>query len=174
MAAQNRLEDPAGSFRRLSQVGQQALKEMRLMIHQLRPLILEDAGLVGALRQRLEAVEQRANVEARLITSEEVVRLPPPVEDQLFHIAQEALNNALRHAFASEVIVRIDVQAGEVLLSVKDDGSGFDPGLDSAGMGLITMQERVEAIGGQMAITSALGQGTTVEVAVALTAEEGV
>lgn len=168
MAAQGRLEDPARSFQRLSQVGQQALKEMRLLIHQLRAPILEEVGLVGALRQRLEAVEQRANIEARLLTSEEIIHLPQPMEDHIFHIAQEALNNALRHSAAEEVIVRIEVEADRVLLSVADNGTGFDPNADSAGMGLTTMQERAEAIGGQMTITSAPGQGTTVEVAVDL------
>jgi signal transduction histidine kinase len=174
MAEQERLADPIGSFRRLSEVGQQALKEMRLMIHQLRPPILEDVGLVAALRQRLEAVEQRANVEARLVTGEEGVHLPQPIEDHLFHIAQEALNNALRHAAATEVIVRIEADGNEVLLSVEDNGTGFDPGLDSAGMGMTTMQERAEAIGGQITVNSVPGQSTTVEVTVALEQGEGV
>jgi signal transduction histidine kinase len=174
MAAEGRLRDPAGSFRRLNQVGQQALKEMRLMIHQLRPPILEKVGLADALRQRLETVEQRADVEARLLTGEEVVHLPQPIEDHLFHIAQEALNNALRHAAASEVVVRIDANGEEVLLSVADNGTGFDPGMDTAGMGLMTMQERAEAIGGQLTVNSALDQGTTVEVTVDLSAADGV
>jgi signal transduction histidine kinase len=174
MAALGRLEDPVGSFRRLSEVGQQALKEMRLLIHQLRPPILEEVGLVGALRQRLEAVEQRANVEARLLTQGDVGHLPDELEEQVFFIAQEALNNALRHAVASEISVRIEVDENEVLLTVEDNGTGFDPDADSAGMGLTTMQERVEAIGGQVRITSAPGQGITIEVAVAMKPGGGV
>ena len=144
------------------------------MIHQLRPPILEEVGLVGALRKRLEAVEQRANVEARLLTQGDVGDLPDEVEEQVFYIAQEALNNALRHSAATEVTVRIGVDESEILLIVEDNGTGFDPDVDSAGMGLTTMQERVGAIGGQVRITSTPGQGTTVEVAVAMKPDEGV
>ena len=122
----------------------------------------------------VEAVEQRANVEARLLTQGDVGDLPDEVEEQLFHIAQEALNNALRHSAATEVTVRIAIDESESLLIVEDNGTGFDPDADSAGMGLTTMQERVEAIGGQVRITSAPDQGTTVEVAVAMKPDEGV
>ena len=147
---------------------------MRLLLHHLRSPIMEEVGLVAALRQRLEDVEQRANVEARQPTQGDVEDLPDEVEERLFHIAQEALNNALRHAAATEVIVRIEIEANEVLLSVEDNGSGFDLDSDSAGMGLTTIQERTEAICGRMTVTSAPGQGTIVEVAVALRADEGV
>ena len=145
---------------------------MRLLLHQLRPPILEEVGLVEALQQRLAAVEQRTNVEARQPTQGDVEDLPDEVEERLFHIAQEALNNALRHAAATEVIVRIEIEANEVLLSVEDNGSGFDLDSDSAGMGLTTIQERTEAIGGRMTIALAPGQGTIAEVAVALRADE--
>ena len=145
---------------------------MRLLLHQLRPPILEEVGLVEALQQRLAAVEQRTNVEARQPTQGDVEDLPDEVEERLFYIAQEALNNALRHAAATEVIVRIEIEANEVLLSVEDNGLGFVPSADSAGMGLATMQERAAAIGGRITIASA--PGTTVEVAVAFRADEGV
>ncbi len=147
---------------------------MRLLLHHLRSPIMEEVGLVAALRQRLEDVEQRANVEARQPTQGDVEDLPDEVEERLFHIAQEALNNALRHAAATEVIVRIEIEANEVLLSVEDNGIGFDLDSDSAGMGLTTIQERTEAIGGRMTIALAPGQGTIAEVAVALRADEGV
>lgn len=74
-----------------------------------------------------------------MLTQGDVGDLPDEVEEQLFHIAQEALTNTLRHAAATEVIVRIEVEADEVQLSVADSGIGFDPGGDSAGMGLTTM-----------------------------------
>jgi signal transduction histidine kinase len=172
MAAQGRLEDPAASFRQISGVGQQALREMRLLIHQLRPPILEEVGLVGALQQRLEAVEHRAGIEARLLTEGEVEDLPDEIEEQLFHIAQEALNNALRHADAPEVTVRIEARPAEIRLSVADNGQGFVTGQDSAGLGRVTMMERTEAVGGRLTIDSQPGQGTMVEVTVALGADE--
>jgi PAS domain S-box-containing protein len=174
MAAQGRLEDPAASFRQISNVGQQALREMRLLIHQLRPPILEEVGLVGALQQRLEAVEQRAGIEGRLFIEGDTEDLPDEVEEQFFYIAQEALNNTLRHANAPNVVVRIGARPDQVTLSVEDNGQGFDTGRASAGMGLTTMQERAEAIGAQLSIASAPEDGTTVQVAVALGADEGV
>ncbi|NIR15549.1 MAG: histidine kinase, partial [Desulfobacterales bacterium] len=79
---------------------QQALKEMRLLVYELRPLALRNEGLIGALQQRLDAVERRAGIDARLIVDGEVI-LPSPVEENLFRIAQEALNNALKHAHSS-------------------------------------------------------------------------
>jgi len=168
MAEQGRLEDAPDSFRQLGDVALQALKEMRLLIHELRPTVLEEMGLVGALQQRLDTVERRVSVETRLLTQGEVDHLPRAVEEQLFHIAQEALNNALRHAEATAITVRIEAQDEQVTLFVQDDGMGFDSTLDSAGMGLTTMQERAEAIGGRVSITSAPQQGTTVEVTVAI------
>jgi signal transduction histidine kinase/DNA-binding response OmpR family regulator len=174
MAEQGRLEDPAGSFRQVGQVGQQALKEMRLMIHQLRPPILEEVGLVGALQQRLEAVEQRSTVETQLLVEGDVDGLPDEIEEQLFYIGQEALNNSLRHAGATDVIVRIEAEDDQIRLYVEDNGQGFDPGADSAGVGLSAMQERAEAIGGRLTVTSAPQGCTTVELLVALERDEGV
>jgi signal transduction histidine kinase len=156
---------------RLSGVTQQALKEMRLLIYELRPPVLEQEGLVGALQQRLDAVESRAGIDARLLTDGEL-GLDPSCEEALYRIALEALNNALKHAVADSVVVRIHASDAEIELRVSDDGQGFDPshagsgtpGTRSAGgMGLVTMRERVERIGGTLAVTSAPGGGTTVE-----------
>ncbi len=166
MAEQGRLEDPAASFHHLGEVGQQALKEMRLLIHQLRPPILDEVGLVGALQQRLDAVEQRSSVDARMITLGALEGVPHSIEEQLFHIAQEALNNVLRHANASEVIVRLRAAEERVELCVEDNGAGFDPSAATAGMGLANIRERAMAIGGDVTITSDPARGTTLVVTV--------
>lgn len=167
MSEQGRLGDVAGCFRQLGEVSQKALKEMRLLIHQLRPPILEEVGLIGALQQRLDAVEQRVSVETRLLTKGNVSGLPHDLEEQLFHIAQEALNNALRHASATTITIRICEENGSITLSVEDDGAGFDPDVATAGMGLVTMRERAEALGGQFTFSAAPGRGTTVNVSAA-------
>jgi PAS domain S-box-containing protein len=167
LAEQGRLVDVASCFNQLGEVSQQALKEMRLLIHQLRPPILEEVGIVGALQKRLDAVEQRVSVKTRLLTNGNVGALPHNIEDQLFHIAQEALNNALRHAAATAITIRVQEENGRVSLSVHDNGIGFDPNAVTAGMGLVNMRERAEAIGGQMAISVAPARGTTVNVSVA-------
>jgi signal transduction histidine kinase len=150
---------------RISETGRQALKEMRLLLYELRPPIIEEEGLLEALSRRLDAVEGRAGVEVRLLATE-WVDLPAPVEEALYHIAQEALNNALKHAEATTVTVQLHGDAGGVDLEVVDNGKGFDP--DSVkrrgGMGLLSMRQRTEMMGGQLTILSAPGEGTRVKV----------
>ncbi len=157
-------EETAGYFTQIGETGQQALKEMRLLIHKLRPSILAREGLVRALQQRLNSVEGRAGVKNRLVVEGEVT-LSPAMENALFQIAQEALNNALRHAMASEVIVRLNMTYSEkVEIQVEDNGRGFDPeaAADSDGMGLTNMQERAESFDGELTIHSAPGRGCIV------------
>ncbi|MCB0190337.1 MAG: response regulator [Anaerolineae bacterium] len=174
MATQGQLsqQQVVDSLRQLGEIGQQGLKEMRLLIHQLRPPVLAEAGLVGAVQQRLDAVEQRVNVETRLYTKGVVDTLPPAVEEQLFHMTLEALNNTLRHAKAETVTVNILADNDCLTLSVQDDGVGFDTDEPSMGLGLASLRERAEAIDGALSITSAPGQGTTVEITVTLEADE--
>ncbi len=152
---------------RIGEINQQGLKEMRLLIHELRPPALEEDGLLGALHQRLDAVEKRAGINARLL-ADEIVELPHTIEEGLYRIAQEALNNALKHACATNVLVRFSTKDGKIVLEVEDDGKGFDVGSVeiSGGMGLANMRHRAEEMGGSIEIRSALGEGTVVKAAV--------
>ncbi len=144
---------------------------MRLLVYELRPAALESVGLIGALHHRLGAVEERSGIKTRLLT-EELLSMPRRTEEALYHIAQEALNNALKHAQATEVTVRLRVNRGCVQLEVNDDGQSFDPHTVSpGGMGLTSMQEWVERVGGRLEVESHLGQGTTVRALVP--AEDG-
>ena len=135
------------------------------MVYQLRPLALEEAGLVGALQQRLDAVEQRSGVDARLVVEGEVA-LPAKAEEELYRIAQEALNNALKHASPTMVTVTIRADGGRVELEIADNGKGFDLQAVSgeAGIGLSSMRERASKLGATLAVVSAPGQGTSVKV----------
>jgi signal transduction histidine kinase len=148
---------------RLGESAQQALKEMRLLVHELRPLALEREGLLGALQRRLDAVEGRVGVAAQLLVGE-MVALPRLMEKELYHIATEALNNALKHAQATSVSVRLNADRGQVRLEVVDDGVGFDPRAveGQGGLGIIGMRERAESLGGELDVISAPGKGTTV------------
>ena len=152
-------------LKRLGEIAQQSLKEMRLLVYELRTSTLETEGLIGALQQRLDAVEKRAGVEARLVV-EETVDLPPLVEEGLYRIAQEALNNALKHAGATVVTVRVNVTVDQADLEVSDNGSGFNPQAvaKAGGLGLISMRERAEQLDGYFSIKSQPGQGTRVIV----------
>jgi signal transduction histidine kinase len=156
-----------GYLERLGEISQQALREMRLLVYELRPLVLRREGLVGALQQRLDAVEKRAGVDTRLLVEGEI-ELPPSVEEALYRIAQEALNNALKHAGAGAVTVCVSGRDDHVELGVSDDGVGFDLNIagEDGGLGLTSMRERTERIGGVLNIVSAPGQGTKVKARV--------
>jgi signal transduction histidine kinase len=161
------LQQIAGNQARLGEIAQQALQEMRLLVYELRPLALESEGLIGALEQRLETVERRAGIQARVRVEGEV-ELAPDLEEELYGVAQEALNNALKHARASQVVLSVRAAEGSVVLEVADDGQGFDPVevRDTGGLGLISMQERADKIGGQLSVDSAPGEGTRVKMSV--------
>jgi len=155
----------ADAITRLGEIGQQVLKEMRLLVYELRPLALEQVGLVRALQQRLNTVERRAGVTASLLVEEELT-FPSHLEEELYHVIQEALNNVLKHAEATSVTVRICALDTNLEVEVEDNGKGFSPNLTDSerGIGLISMQERVEKIGGSLAIESTPGQGSHVHI----------
>jgi signal transduction histidine kinase len=124
---------------------------------------LEQVGLIRALRQRLDAVERRAGIVVHFEVTGTAPELPPHVEEALYHIAQEALNNALKHAAASEVMIALHCQGPLVALTVGDNGSGFDPQLvGDGGMGLTSMKERVQSLNGELRVESQPGQGTCI------------
>ncbi|MFN2119998.1 MAG: GAF domain-containing sensor histidine kinase, partial [Anaerolineales bacterium] len=151
----------------ISASSQEALAEIRLLLYRLRPPVLENEGLVAALQQRLASVEGRAGRKADLKTDLSA-RLPLDVEEGLYYIAQEALNNALKHAHARSVRVSLLQHGHAVALEVTDDGVGFKPADAGAEgkMGLPCMQERAAEIGGKLTLASEPGNGTTIRVEV--------
>jgi len=148
----------------------QALKEMRLMIYDLRPSVLEKEGLAGAINYRLGAVEQRAGIEACLI-GEIRTPLSNQEEEGLYRIAQELLNNVLKHAEATSVEVHLHDFPGQVELEVIDNGKGFDPMATSSGIGLNGIRERVERLGGMVNVSSKAGEGSSVKINIRTTKE---
>ncbi|WKZ37888.1 MAG: histidine kinase [Anaerolineales bacterium] len=150
---------------RIGEIAQQSLKEMRLLILELRPPMLEQEGLVGALKKRLDAVEKRVGINARVVM-DDFIELPAFLEKELYRIAQEALNNSLKHAKATKVTVRFYVEDQNIALEVVDDGMGFDPEAvgHRGGMGLLNMRERAKNLGGSLTIHSTPGKGTIVRV----------
>ncbi len=152
----------------------QISEDVRSLAVELRPLALDDLGLVIALSNYVEQWSARAHVAVDLHLSElDGVHLPLVVETTLYRLVQEALNNVRKHAQAFEVSVIIERRANEVRLIVEDDGVGFtipDPTLPTnlLQLGLIGMQERVMILGGALAIESSLGSGTTIFVRIPL------
>jgi signal transduction histidine kinase len=152
-------------LKRVTQIALQALKEMRLLIYQLRPPSLQKEGLIGALRKRLDTVENRSGVTTRLLI-DDWIDLPSDLEECLYYVAQEALNNAIKHSSANQLTLKIITEGDYVILEVSDDGKGFvvNKALQSGGLGLASMKERVSMNGGELIITSQPGQGTKITV----------
>jgi len=155
------------TFDRMGETTRQALKELRLFIFQLNPPVLEEDGLVGALHLRLATVEGRADVRVRLL-ADDTIRLPLPIETELYYMAQEALNNILKHAHARSIAVSLRREDDQIVMEVSDDGCGFEPGAArlNGGLGLNNLRERARRIHGRLDISSTLGEGTRVRVAV--------
>ena len=158
--------NPEEGQRRLEELRQMtrgALAEMRTLLVELRPNALVDAPLATLLRQLTAAMVSRARLDIQF-NAEGERRLPPDVQVALYRIAQEALNNVVKHAKASRAAVTLRV-GDAVRLTVADDGVGFDPGAISADhLGLRIMRERAEAIGAQLSVYSEPDEGTQVSV----------
>lgn len=145
------------------------VQRSRELMVDLRPSVLDDYGLPAALRWYVQRFAERTNLNTSVDASNVVVRLPADVETAFFRVAQEALTNVSKHAHASHVYVALIWQDGDVHLSVKDDGIGFDPMLikkpvQQGGMGLVSMDERAEAIGASLRVYSTAGNGTLVRL----------
>jgi signal transduction histidine kinase/ligand-binding sensor domain-containing protein len=165
LLSSGRTDQVAGYLGELKETAKDSLAEMRLLIYELRPPVLEEEGLASALQARLEAVESRAGLQTEFHLDGELT-LNSQVEEALFRIAQEALNNVLKHAHARRVAVSLGQAGHTVTLEIADDGTGFDPvaARRSGGLGLRGMEERVAAIGAGLEIESAAGSGTRVRV----------
>lgn len=161
-AAPDRLRREAESMERTAT---RAMREMQALLLELRPVALEDAGLVPAIEELCRAYETRLGL--RVDTRLQEVPLAPPAEHAVLRLVQEALSNAIKHAEPSLVEVRLALAAGIVRVEISDDGAGFDPSAAAAshGMGLRLMRERVEELSGTFDLRTAPGQGTTVAAA---------
>lgn len=159
------MERASAYFGDVLETGQQALKEMRLLVHKLRPSLLEKEGFIRALQYRLNAVEGRAGVKNQFVVDSGLI-IPPEIEEALFQIAQEALNNSIKHAAAREVVISLQAYDGWLEMRVVDDGRGFDvTAVDKAGgLGLTSMAERAAVLNGRVNVESGVGQGTAIVV----------
>jgi len=161
--------DPAAARRQVTKLGalaQEALDELRALVFELRPPELERDGLASALRKHVELLRRLGPQELELVLG---AQLPAHAarDREVFRIAQEALQNALKHARASRITVRLGSEGDRLLLQVEDDGVGFDPEareLRSRRLGLTSMEERAHRLGGALEIATAPGAGTAVRL----------
>jgi len=159
------LDKAADNLTELKGMALDALAEMRLLIYELRPSVFEQEGLAAALQARLDAVEGRVGLETNLSIAGQI-SLPSHVEESLYRITQEALNNVLKHANARTVRVKLTQDEQLVCLEVADDGEGFDvqQACEAGCMGLRGMKERAEEMNAEFEILSRVGHGTRIIV----------
>jgi len=143
--------------------------DMRLLIFELHPPILQQEGLAAALQARLEAVEARSGLRTQFLVDSHAnpeARLPLQIEEELYRIAHEALTNAVKHARAQEVVVHLALGGNRFALTIRDDGTGFDRQAAgrSGGMGLRGMAERAARINARLSIQTRPGAGTVLLV----------
>jgi signal transduction histidine kinase len=148
---------------------EEAIADLRALITDLRPAALDELGVHAALeglvaRSERHGIEIDINVELAFELGRAETRHVPEIETAIYRIVQEALTNAVKHGNARRAVVEVREDAATVVLSVRDNGAGFDPSHERNGFGLIGMGERVELLGGDLAIESEPGRGATVRV----------
>ncbi|MFV2046263.1 sensor histidine kinase [Metabacillus sp. YM-086] len=161
-------EEGFKEIRNLRKNVRNALYEVRRIIYDLRPMALDDLGLIPTLRKYMDTIEEyngKTKIHFQSIGEIDGHRLPPRFEVALFRLAQEAVTNALKHAEANEIAVKVEVTCESITMIVKDDGKGFNikeakGNKDKKSFGLIGMKERVDLLGGKMTIDSKVGLGT--------------
>jgi len=165
IAAGMRRADPGHEqARAIEVISEEALRDLQMLLIELRPARLNGAGLAPALQEICAAYHHRLGVTVE--ASLEDVAVPAPVEDALLRITQEACTNAVRHGHARRLTVSVSRQDGHVELAVRDTGTGFDPAAPHAGCGLGHIRDRAAELGGTVDIDSAPGRGAAVTVRV--------
>lgn len=147
----------------LAAEAQRSVDEIRALAKGIYPPLLESESLVAAIKA--QAVGSSVPVE---ISADGVGRYPRDVESAVYFAAVEAMTNAVTHGEPSQIAISVTTIPGQLLLEVRDDGTGFDPGRDAPGAGLVGIRDRVEALGGELIVDSAPGTGTTLVVSIPL------
>jgi len=154
-----------------------SLEEMRKVIFNLRPMALDDLGLIPTLRKYVHDYEEKAKIRTIFETRGKEHRLSSAMEAAIYRLVQEALSNAAKHAYPTYVLVEITYQAQLVKIVVQDNGLGFNVDLleqkSKDHFGLIGMRERVELLEGRMEIESAENQGTKIVIHIPTNVEKG-
>lgn len=163
--------DPArakGELQQVAALAAEAADELRAAVVELRPAALDEDGLVNTLRTQIQVLDRAHSARVTFDTCG-IRALPAAQEEALLRVAQEALHNALRHSGAAQVDVALIRRGQGAVLSVTDDGKGFEPRtVRRAGrhLGLVSMRDRASGVGGRLKVESAPGRGTTVEMEV--------
>ncbi|MFB4210385.1 sensor histidine kinase [Shouchella sp. JSM 1781072] len=157
-------------IRGLRKMVRSSLAEVRRIIYDLRPMALEDLGLIPTLRKYLENIEERHGLTVHFKHLGIETRLEQHFEIAVFRLIQEAVQNAIKHANPTEVLVKIEMKRNNVMVVIKDDGVGFNPSTKKdSSFGIIGMKERVNMLNGAITIQSEIEQGTNILIQLPVT-----
>lgn len=155
------------SIASIRDIADEGMTEVKEIATELRPSALDDLGLVPAIRSHSKQFEQIHNIKINLISDNISEYTTPEIDLVLYRIYQEALSNIVKHAAASKVIVKLVVTPAEIIMSVIDDGQGFDlKSRAKTGIGLLSMQERSELVGGKLTVLTKINEGTIIKVTI--------
>ena len=164
----NHLNEPETTLREFDEISQNALEaldEVQQITSNLHPHYLERLGLTKALKAMFAKLSDVIEINAEMILLDNV--FPKEAEINVYRIVQESLNNVIKHSDASEAEIKITKVANEVIITIKDDGRGFDTTNFKAkgtGLGLVGLRERTKMLGGKISINSSVGNGTEIRV----------
>ncbi len=159
----------------IDQLIREIIREVRKVTFDLKPTVLGDYGLQAGLNVFIHEIGKLTGIQIEYRTSGDIARLAQKVENNIFRIVQEAVNNAIKYSGAEKITVSLKQTGDELVIDIKDEGKGFDPKIVEAGSsdpesgrGFFNMYERTEYINGNLEIQSATGQGTSVRLTVPL------
>ncbi|PRO65675.1 sensor histidine kinase [Alkalicoccus urumqiensis] len=167
------VEQARVEIRDLKKMVKDSLAEVRRIIYDLRPMTLDDLGLLPTLVKYLKNVEERSGIHVELTNLGKEIRYPPEMEVAIFRFVQEAVQNAVKHSGADAIRVKLDVKDNLVTAVIKDNGRGFDLDQKKEGsFGLVGMKERINMLDGKISIESSPGKGTLIIVQIPIDSEE--
>jgi two-component system, NarL family, sensor histidine kinase UhpB len=157
-----------GKIRETVDVVDRTIEGIRRIIGKLSPLVLQELGLVAAVRKEAKDFARNTGVKARVLIAEDVGRLAPGTEQAIYRVVQEALHNVAKHAHARNVTVQVERADELVHVSVEDDGVGIQArsGSRDQSFGLAGIKERISMLGGISRVISTKGEGTRIEISV--------
>jgi signal transduction histidine kinase len=149
-----------------------AIEGIRRIIGRLSPLVLQELGMISAIRKEAKDLQRTAGVQARVAISDNVGRLDPVIETAIYRVVQESLHNVAKHAQARNVDIHMERKGEALRLLIEDDGTGIRPVTNAMrpSFGMAGMRERISTLGGQMKVESRKGEGTKITISVPLPA----
>ncbi|WP_099159869.1 sensor histidine kinase [Virgibacillus ndiopensis] len=167
------IEDAVKEIKSVRRMIRSSLYEVRRIIYDLRPMALDDLGLVPTIKKYLSTIEDYNKTKIEFVSMGSEKRLNQKYEIAFFRLVQESVQNAIKHASATLINVKLEIGKKRIVMTIKDNGKGFDPAMKrDKSFGLMGMRERVEMLEGTLTIDSIIDEGTTILISVPYTSDD--